>query len=27
MKAVMKRKRPLLTKRHRRERMDWVVAH
>jgi hypothetical protein len=27
MKAVVKRKRPLLTKRHRRERMDWVVAH
>jgi hypothetical protein len=27
MKAVVKKKRPLLTKRHRRERMDFAVAH
>ena len=27
MKAVVKRKRPLLTKRHRRERLDFAMAH
>ncbi len=27
MKAVVKRKRPLLTKRHRRERLDFAIAH
>jgi hypothetical protein len=27
MKAVVKRKRPLLTKRHRRERLDFAISH
>jgi hypothetical protein len=27
MKAVVKKKRPLLTKRHRKERMDFAIAH
>ena len=27
MKAVVKKKRPLLTKRHRKERLDWALAH
>jgi transposase len=27
MKAVLKKKRPLLTNRHRRERLDWALAH
>jgi len=27
MKAEVKRKRPMLTKRHRRERMDFSLAH
>jgi len=27
MKAVVKRKRPMLTKRHRRERVDFALAH
>jgi hypothetical protein len=27
MKAVVKAKKPLLTKRHRKERLDWAVAH
>jgi hypothetical protein len=27
MKAVVKKKRPKLTKRHRRERMDFALAH
>jgi transposase len=27
LKAVVKKKRPLLTKKHRRERMDWASAH
>jgi hypothetical protein len=27
MKAVVKKKRPLLTKHHRKERMDFVLSH
>ena len=27
MKAVVKRKRPFLSKRHMRERLDWAIAH
>jgi Transposase len=27
MKAVVKKKRPLLTKRHRQEWLDWALAH
>jgi len=27
LKAVVKKKRPLLSKRHRKERLDWAVAH
>ena len=27
MKAVVKKKKPFLSKRHRRERLDWAVAH
>ena len=27
MKAVVKAKRPLLTKRHRKERLDFALAH
>jgi hypothetical protein len=27
MKAVVKKKRPLLTKKHRRERLDFALSH